>query len=731
MLFLDMRNALKYLLNMKRLPIVILMVVTGSFLAFQTMGTGTKTPPGKYEQILKLVGDMLVQAHFSPQNINDAFSKKIFTKYLTDLDPEKNMFLESDISALQKKYDTKIDEEIKGAPVEFFLSAGKVFNARMEEAAKMCTALLSKPFDFAVDEEVLLDGDKLAYAGSSTEIKERWRKKIKFLTLERYTDLLDVREKNKGKEGFVVKTDAELEKEAREKVKKITDRLFERFRFKFSDDDKFNLFVNAITNTMDPHTEFFPPVDKRYFDEEMSGRFFGIGAQLQYDEGNIKITSIVAGTPAWKSGELKPGDIIQKVGQGKEEPVDLTGFLVTDAVKLIRGKKGTEVALTVKKADGSLKIITLVRDEIVQDETFARSAVVKSGNSKIGYIFLPEFYADFENANGNRSYIDVQKEVVKLKEQKVDGIVIDLRNNGGGSLYDVVQMAGLFIEDGPIVQVKDRENKPSVLRDKDKSVLYTGPLAVMVNEFSASASEIFAAAIQDYGRGVVIGSTSTYGKGTVQRNIGLDPETGFSMSNSELGTVKLTLQKFYRINGGSTQLRGVTSDIVLPDQLEHLKVREKDNPDALPWDEINKSPYSAWNAGYDLKTIQQLSNRRLENDPSFKLIKKNTEWLAEQNNKQYSLQLDKYRKEQKQIRAAFAQNDSLMKLKTEINVSALPDEINKWADDKVKQDRFNQWLKNLRKDIYLDQAVKVVNDVINQQNLVKAKTGDELPKKAF
>ncbi|MGZ8518092.1 MAG: carboxy terminal-processing peptidase, partial [Chitinophagaceae bacterium] len=542
---------------------------------------------------------------------------------------------------------------------------------------------------------------------------------------------LDIREKNKGKEGFVVKTDAELEKDAREKVKKIIDRLFERFRFKFSDDDKFNVFVNAITNTMDPHTEFFPPVDKRYFDEEMSGRFFGIGAQLQYDEGNIKISSIVAGTPAWKSGELKPGDIIQKVGQGKEEPVDLTGFLVTDAVKLIRGKKGTPVALTLKKADGSLKIVTLIRDEIVQDETFARSAVVKSANSKIGYIFLPEFYADFENANGNRSYIDVQKEVVKLKEQQVDGIVIDLRNNGGGSLYDVVQMAGLFIEEGPIVQVKDRENKPSVLRDKDKSVLYTGPLAVMVNEFSASASEIFAAAIQDYGRGVVIGSTTTYGKGTVQRNIGLDPETGFSMSNSELGTVKLTLQKFYRINGGSTQLRGVTSDIVLPDQLENLKVREKDNPDALPWDEINKSPYSAWNAGYDLKTIQQLSSRRLENDPTFKLIKENTEWLAMQNNKQYSLQLDKYRKEQKQIRATFAQNDALMKLKTEINVAALPDEVNKWADDKVKQERFNQWLKNLRKDIYLDQAVKVVNDIINQQNLVKTKTAEELPKKAF
>ena len=337
---------------MKRLPIVILMIATGSFLAFQTMGTGTKTPPGKYEKILKLVGDMLTQAHFSPQNINDEFSKKIFTKYLTDLDPEKNMFLASDIVSLQKKYETGIDEEIKGAPVEFFLAAGKTFTSRMEEAASICNEILSQPFDFTKDEEVMLDGDKLEYSPSASDIKERWRKKLKFLTLERYSDLLDIRDKNKGKEGFVVKTDVVLEKEAREKVKKIIDRLFERFRFKFSDDDKFNVFVNAITNTMDPHTEFFPPVDKRYFDEEMSGRFFGIGAQLQYDEGNIKITSIVAGTPAWKSGELKPGDIIQKVGQGKEEPVDLTGYLVTDAVKLIRGKKGTEVSLTIKKADG-------------------------------------------------------------------------------------------------------------------------------------------------------------------------------------------------------------------------------------------------------------------------------------------------------------------------------------------------------------------------------------------
>ena len=717
---------------MKRLPIVIMMVVAGSFLAFKTMGTGTRTttnPPSKYEQILKLVGEMLSQAHYSPQDLNDAFSKKVFKKFMADLDPDKNMYLQSDIKAL-KKFETKIDEEVKGAPVEFFLEAGKVFNKRMEESSVVYNEILAKPFDFTIDEEVILDAEKLDYAATDAERKDRWRKKLKYMTMERYVDLQDVREKNKGKEGFVIKTDAELEKDARDRVKKIMDRTFERFRLKFTDDDKFNLFVNAITTTMDPHTEFFPPVDKRYFDEEMSGTFFGIGASLQYDDGNIKVSSVLSGSPAAKSGEIQPGDIIQKVAQGKEEPVDLTGYVVTDAVKVIRGKKGTEVRLTVKKADGAIKVVTLIRDKIVQDETYARSAIVKEGGSKIGYIFLPEFYANFEDPNGARSYVDVANEVKKLKEEKVDGIVIDLRNNGGGSLYDVVQMAGLFIEDGPIVQVKDRDNKASVLKDKDRNVLYTGPLAVMVNEFSASASEIFAAAIQDYNRGIIIGSTSTYGKGTVQRNIGLD-ETGFSMSNADLGTVKLTLQKFYRINGGSTQLKGVNSDIVLPDNLEQLKVREKDDEDALPWDEIEKASYSDWKPGYDLKIIQQMAALRLSNDPTFKLIKESTDWLSKQNDKQYSLQIDKYRTEQKSIRTTIKQMESLLKLKDSLNVSALPQEVTKYDNDKNKKDRFVQWIKSLQEDVYLDQAIKVMNDMISQQNIVKGKTTEEPAKKAF
>jgi carboxyl-terminal processing protease len=728
-----MSNFLKYILDMKRLPILLLVLAGGMFLAFNSIKAGTRNrsnPPSKYEQIMKLVGEMLSHGHYSPQQINDAFSSKVFAKYMKEMDGEKNFYLKSDIVGL-KKFENRIDDEIKGAPVEFFLATGKSFTTRMEEAFSIVNEILAKPFDFTANEEAVFDADKLDYPANEKEKKERWRKKLKYMTLERYADLLDTREKNKGKEGFIVKTDEELEKDARDKVKRIMDRTFERYRFKFSDDDKFNLLINAITTTMDPHTEFFPPVDKRYFDEEMSGRFYGIGASLQYDEGNIKVASVLTGSPAWKSGEIQAGDIIVKVAQGKEEPVELTGFVVTDAVKLIRGKKGTEVKLTLKKTDGSLKVVSLIRDEIVQDETFARSAIVKNNSSKIGYIYLPEFYADFDRPNGNRSFTDVANEVKKLKEEKVDGIVIDLRNNGGGSLYDVVQMAGLFIDEGPIVQVKDRENKPSVLKDKDRNVLYTGPLAVMVNEFSASASEIFAAAIQDYNRGIIIGSTSTYGKGTVQRNIGLDPESGFSMSNSDLGTIKLTLQKFYRINGGSTQLKGVTPDIILPDNLEYMKVREKDDADALPWDEISKAPYNVWKPGYDLRSIQQFSNQRLENDNTFKLIRESSEWLSKQNDKQYSLNLDKYKTELKAIRNTQKQLESLLKLSSELDVAALPNEVNRWADDKNKQDRFNQWLKALQKDIYLDQALKVMGDMISQQNLVKGKTTEEPVKKAF
>jgi len=703
--------------NLKRLPIVAMMLLVAAVF-FAGSVKKEFDPPGKYEKILHNVTDMLKEAHYSPKMIDDSFSKKIFNKYFEVLDPNKNIFMKEDIEAL-KKYEFKIDDEMKGSNVEFFKAAGDLFTKRMEEAALVYKDILSKPFNYNIDETFQGDPDKIKFPANDAERKESWRKTLKYQSLDRYVDLIETRDKNKDRQDFKAKTNEELEKEAREKVSSAMDRTFERYRFKFSDDDKFNLFVSIITNAMDPHTEFFPPVDKRYFDEQMSGRFYGIGASLLYDEGNIKINTLIAGSPAWKSGEVQVGDIILKVGQGKEEPVELTGFVVEDAVKLIRGKKGTDVKLTLKKQDGTVKVITLVRDEIVQDESFARSAIINNGNSKIGYIYLPEFYADFDRPNGARCYIDVAKEIMKLKEDKVDGIVMDLRNNGGGSLYDVVQMVGLFIDKGPVVQVRDRDGKPNILEDKNREVLYDGPLTVMVNEFSASASEIFAAAIQDYGRGVVIGSTSTYGKGTVQRNLGLDPESGFLNSNSDIGTIKLTLQKFYRVNGGSTQLKGVASDIVLPDNYEYLKFREKDDPDALPWDEIKNAPINSWRPGYELSTIQKLSEARLQNNAAFKMIKQNTDWLAKQNDREYSLNFDKYQKEQKAIRATIKQIETLKKLENDMDVTSLPQDGDRFSYDKGKQERFDQWIKNLRKDIYIDQATKVTSDMVVQRNLVQ------------
>ncbi|WEK34428.1 MAG: carboxy terminal-processing peptidase [Candidatus Pseudobacter hemicellulosilyticus] len=703
----------------KNLPVVLIFLGAGLFVAFRTLGWGGGNPPEtKHEKILHNVGEMLAEVHYSPKKIDDNFSREVFKKYLADkVDGQKNILLLSDVQEL-KKFETRLDDEIKGGPVQFVPAVTEIAKKRTAETEAIYKEILAKPLDFTKDESVNLNPDQLEYPKTEADRKESWRKRIKMLVLERYSDLLDAREKNKDKEG-AAKSDADLEKEAREMVLKIMNRTYDRLRNKVTDDERFNEYVKTITESMDPHTTFFPPVDKRYFDEQMSGQFFGIGASLLAEDGYIKITTLLVGSPAWKSGQFNVGDLIIKVAQGSDEPVDMAGFMVEDAVKLIRGKKGTEVKLTVKKADGSVKVISLIRDKIVQDETFARSAVINTPQGRIGMIYLPEFYANFDDPKGARCSEDVRKEIIKLKEQKIDGIIMDLRNNGGGSLYDVVQMVGLFIESGPIVQVRDRDGKPQVYFDRDKSVLYDGPLAVMVNEFSASASEIFAAAIQDYGRGIILGSTSTYGKGTVQRNIGLDKTMGMVDPNSDLGTVKLTLQKFYRINGGSTQLRGVSSDITLPDLYEYSKLREKDNPDALPWDEIQKADFSRWKYGLDLNPVKKASAERLKNNEAFNLIHTNAEWLAGQSEKVATLQLKKYQDEQKKIKATVKQIESLNKLTKELDASALTEDLKKFEYDPSKLERFKQWITALRtKDIYLQEAVNVVSDMIVQKNLV-------------
>ena len=726
-------------MSKKFFPVFLALTVIILFLAFQTQGKdGDDNPKTKNEKILRNVGLLLEQGHFSPKKIDDAFSKLVLKRFVADLDDDKTIFLQTDIDSF-KRFENKIDDEIHGDKLESFYAISESYTRRLNEASEYFKTILNKPFDFTKDESIVLDGDKLSYPSAEAERKEVWRKRLKYLVLTKYSDMIEDREKNKGKasvvivtdtgkiqkevqkEKFVYKADSTIERESRDQVRKQIGRYFTTLKNHNTTDELFSSFVNAITGSMDPHSNYFAPVDSRGFNEMMSGKFYGIGAQLKEDQSKIKISSLVAGGPAWKSGELGVDDEIIKIGQGVAEPVDVTGYAVGDAVKLIRGAdKGTEVRITVRKPDGTLKIIVLKRDEIKLDDTFAKSAII-NGQHKIGYIYLPEFYVDFEDPKGAKCSEDVAREVEKLKAEKVEGIVIDLRGNGGGSLPEVVKMAGLFIEDGPICQVKGRDEKaPYQWKDRDKSVLYDGPLTVMVDEFSASASEIFAAAIQDYKRGIIVGSTSTYGKGTVQRTIPLNPESESAMFNKkaeDLGTVKLTLQKFYRISGGATQLRGVVPDVVIPDRMELAKAREKDNPSSLSWDEIAKVDYKPWTSTYSTDMVAISANQQVKSNTTFKRMREKIDSINKDNDRAYSLNLVKFQAAQKQLKTSYKQLETLLKLPTQLNVKNIVADDAKLTGDKEKAEKNKRFLNTLKDDIYVDEAVKVTDKMIIQSNV--------------
>lgn len=721
-----MQKFKQFMKSRKGLVLTALVLFGSLFIAFRSIyGTDSNEKIAQQQKLLNTVGVLLEQQHYSPQKINDDFSKKIFKAYLDQLDGDKSIFTAADVSSL-KKLETSIDDEIHGASIRFQPAVSAIYEKRVAETMLYYKEILSKPFNYNINESVQLDGDQLAYTNSESERKDRWRKKLKYYSLERFVDLQEEREKNKGKDSFRVLPDDSLEINARNSVLKMMDRTFNRIKTTFTEDQRFNSFINVITNLMDPHTDYYPPIEKRGFDERMSNQFYGIGAQLQQDDNGIKIASVVTGGPAWKSGSIVAGDIIIKVAQGANEPVDVSGYGTEDAVKLIRGDKGTEVRITFKKQDGTTKTISLIREKIEQDEGLARSAIIMQGEDKIGYIALPDFYANFEDKNGFKSSEDVANEVIKLKSENVKGIVIDLRNNGGGSLLEVVKMVGLFIKTGPVVQVKERDGRvdQETWRDNDESVLYDGPLTVMVNELSASASEIFAAAIQDYKRGIVIGSSSTYGKGTVQRPIPFGRPIDFYSTRTEFGAVSLTFQKFYRVNGGSTQLKGVVPDIIMPDTYEYLKIREKDNPNSLPWDAIPQTDYQTWqgNTTSQLSEIIKKEQARILLDANLNLLQDNLKWLSVNSENPINLQIGQFKKMQQQVTSTVNQNNSLLKLKLDLNVQSLDSDKEKFYNnpDKNKGIRYQEWLKLLRQDLQIDASVKIIQELATSQyNTVK------------
>lgn len=665
----------------------------------------------KEEAIDQILMQSLANVHYSPMEVNDAFSEKVFKLYLQRLDYNKKFLLQSDVDEL-KKLDHSIDEDINTGRFSFFDRSFEMINARVDEAQSYYKEILEKSFDFTKEETVQLDAEKLSFAKDKDELKEAWRKSLKYQVLARVVELSDNQDKAKAKSDTVkLKSPVELEEAARKKVLKSNDDYFKRLK-DFDRNDRISIYFNAITGMYDPHTEYFAPKDKANFDIGMSGQLEGIGAQLQEKDSYIKVTHIVPGSASYKEGHLKVGDIILKVAQGSADPVDVVDMKLDDAVQLIRGKKGTEVRLTVKKPDDSIILISLIRDIVVMEENYAQSAIIK-GKKNIGYIKLPSFYADFKGNGGRSCAEDVKKELEKLKAEEVDGIILDLRYNGGGSLPDVVDMAGWFIDRGPIVQVKQKTGVAQVLDDKKDGAVYSGPLTVMVNSNSASASEILAAAIQDYKRGVIVGtSPSSFGKGTVQRFYNLDDYLPPAYSSIKpLGEVKITTQKFYRINGGATQLKGVTPDIILPDPYYLLDQGEKEQDYPMAWDEITPAKYETFKPSYSLEKLKASSMTRIKSNPGFTILEDAAKRLRKQkDNTVVSLNYDKFVAEQKKYKEEAKKMEELDKEIAGVEVVGLKKDVIIDSDTTTAA-RARDFQKAIKKDIYLNETVAIMNEM--------------------
>ena len=701
---------------MKRYRIFLIFpVVAVVFLTWAYTGstkTNKKNGSVKNQVLMEVMTSSLNANHYQPMVFNDEFSAKVYKLYLDRTDPGKKFFLKADVNEFEK-YKNKLDEEVSNGTYLFFDLVNTLVLKRIKECEKYYKDILATPFDFEKEESYETDPDKLAYPEGEMAMKESWRKYLKYQVLARVSEMIDQQDKSKLKKdsSFVEKTRSQMEEESRKKVLKSNDDLFKRLN-KITYNDRLSVFLNTITNSYDPHTDYFPAKDKENFNIGMSGQLEGIGAQLQERDGFIKVANIVPGSASYRQGQLKAGDVILKVAQGPAEPVDVVDMNIDDAVQIIRGKKGTEVRLTVKKVDGTIIIIPIIRDIVLIEETFAKSAILQT-KKKIGYIKLPGFYADFEHPESGRfSWKDVRTELEKLKKEKVKGVILDLRDNGGGSLQDVVKMMGLFIPQGPVVQVKQKQYPAKVLPDTDPSVTYDGPLVVMVNENSASASEIFAAAVQDYGRGVVIGSNTSFGKGTVQQFLNLDefllPQFD---SLKPLGQIKLTIQKYYRISGGSTQLKGVVPDIILPDVLKYYKYGEKELEYPMAWDEIPAATYVKWK-NINIAQLKKNSEARVSKNELFNLIDDEAKKLKQQqDSSMVSLNLISYKNSRKRFTESMKKYEAIDKEIKEMSFTNPKTDMAEISSDTVKVSKNKDWLKRLQKDVYLYESSSIVSDM--------------------
>ena len=676
---------------------------------------GSYPPPSDADKDKVLMGvimESLNSGHYTALEIDDDFSAKAYELYVKRLDYNKRFLLDEDVKRFDN-YRTALDEQIQAQNYEFFDLSLEIIEKRVKEVEGFYEDILSKPFDFTKDEVCECDFEKFDYVQTKAQLKDRWRILLKIYVIENYHDEIEDDLRKSDKEiDYTPRNPSLIEKETRETLKETMQQNYTFMSEEMQRSDWFSVYINSFVSQYDPNTSYLDPESKERFDVDMSGNYAGIGARLQKKIDKVEITEVISGGPAWRDNILEKGDAILKVRQDNEdEPVGILNMRLTEAVKLIKGKKGTKVHLTVKKVDGSISEVTVKRDIVLLEETYIRSSIVKKDNNNFGIINIPKFYIDFDNQSNRDAAKDLRSEIERLKEQSIKGLVIDLRNNGGGSLKTVVDMAGMFIKNGPVVQVKYADKEKQVLSDRDRSIIWKGPLVILVNEGSASASEILAAAMQDYKRAIVIGGNQTWGKGTVQNVFPLNRMVRGN-TNGDLGALRYTTQKYYRINGGSVQLEGVKSDINVPYRYKYLDFGEKDSENPLQWDEIGKAEYTTWNSNFDFEKTVEKSNKRMIDNEYLNLVEENAKWIKSvRDNKLINLNYDKFKLELDENSSKTEKFKALNDYSMNYNFKSLPYELDLIKNDSVLGLKRERWHKSLNKDFYIEEALNVLSDL--------------------
>ncbi len=679
-----------------------------------------KNDDEKMSTIMISVKNTLSYLHYAPKPINDAYSKEVYKHYFEMVDPAKRYFLKSDMAEFSQ-HETKLDDYLNQGDLRFYkLTIDRLYQ-RVDELDKITQDILAKPIDLNEDETLILEPKVKQHPANTAEMAKEWKKYIKYNILQEMESLTAKEEAQREKKDSVqrhklqdtikleVLTADEKRTKATQEVKELITDTFRRFK-KRSKKDWFTVYMNAYTEVFDPHTNYYSPKNKEEFDSQFKGKIIGIGAVIQEKKGYLYLGPLTIGAPAWKSKQLSEGDKILKVkSKPGEDAVNVVGMLVDEAVRLIRGKEGTKVTLTVEKKDKTVREVTMTREEVAIEDTFARSLVVNAPDGKkYGFIHLPSFNADFEDAKGRNASDDIKNEIVKLKAQNVQGIILDLRNNGGGSLTEVGDIMGLFMDTGAYVQVKEGTGKIQTLRNKNSTPIWTGPVIIMQNELSASASEILAGAMQDYGRGVVLGSPQSFGKGTVQTFVDLNR---FLNTTDDFGSLKLTIQKFYRVSGESTQRKGIQSDIRMKDFFTYSEIGERYDDHALAWDKIPAADYRPVNY-FAVQALQKSSEARLENNRTYQLIQESAQW-KENLDKEESIPLNqaKFNEVMKTRKEQLKKYKVLQKFNNGLSFTLNPDEVMREKKDEAFRKKTQNWTKNLQRDLYLQEAVNTMAEM--------------------